>query len=38
MADEKKKFPVIKFIKAVVEFVIIIIKLFGIDNEEKVEN
>ena len=34
MADEKKKFPLIKFIKAVVEFIIVIIKLFSLDNDE----
>ena len=40
MADDKKRFPVIKFIKACVEFIIVIIKLFHIDNdddEKKVE-
>lgn len=34
MADEKKSFPWIKFIKAIVEFVIVIIKMFQIDKDE----
>lgn len=40
MDDGKKKFPIIKFIKACVEFVIVIIKLFHFDDdddEKKVE-
>lgn len=40
MEEGKKKFPIIKFIKACVEFVIVIIKLFHFDNdddEKKVE-
>lgn len=38
--DDKKKFPIIKFIKACVEFVIILIKLFHFDDdddEQKIE-
>lgn len=34
MAEEKKSFPWIKFIKAVVEFVVILIKMFQIDKED----
>lgn len=40
MNEGKKKFPIIKFIKACVEFVIILIKLFHFDDdddEKKVE-
>lgn len=40
MNEGKKKFPIIKFIKACVEFVIILIKLFQFDDdddEKKVE-
>lgn len=34
MNEGKKKFPIIKFIKACVEFVIILIKLFQFDDDD----